>query len=436
VCGLALGLAVAAPGLCPRAEAAPTVHRLPNGLRVVLVEDHKAPLVAVQVWYQVGSKDERPGLTGASHLLEHMMFQGARRFGPGEFDRQLVRRGGQNNAFTTADHTAYHEVLASEHLGLALALEADRMTGALLPPDKLESEREVVKEELRGSSDNSPMGAAWDMLPSMTWLAKTYHWPVGGWPSDLETVSRAELLGHYRTYYHPANAVLVLVGDFRSTDALRAATTAFGSVPAGGPFPRVRTREPLVRGERLAEILRDVANPVVLTGYRLPPAGSAELPAFQVLAKVLAHGRTSRLHSEVVEARRLAREVDAGLDVGKEGSVFYVATLPRPGIRPEDARLGVDAVLERLRRQGPTAGEVARAVRVLETERMLELETAQGRAEALGRQVSLVGHADLEAEMRLARRVTPSQVRTLARRYLARANRAVVTVRPARPEDN
>ncbi|MEB3222055.1 MAG: pitrilysin family protein [Candidatus Sericytochromatia bacterium] len=424
-------LALSAPGEC-----APVVHRLANGLRVVLVEDHKAPLVAVQVWYQVGSKDERPGLTGASHLLEHMMFQGARRYGPGEFDRQLVRRGGQNNAFTTTDFTAYHEVLASEHLGLALDLEADRMTGALLPADKLESEREVVKEELRGSSDNSPLGAAWDLLPSLTWLAKSYHWPVGGWTSDLDTVSRADLLGHYRSHYHPANAVLVLVGDFKQAEALRSVSAAFGRLPAGPKPPRVRTREPLMRGERQADLLRDVATPVVLAGYRLPAAGSADLPAFQVLARILSHGRSSRLHSEVVEARRLAREVDAGLDEGTEGSLFYVATLPRPGVTPEAARQGCDAVLEGLRRRGPSAAEVARAVKVIEAERLIERETAQGVAEAIGRRVSLHGNADLQAEVSQLRRVTAARVREVARKHLARANRAVITVRPARREDN
>src|SRR5688572_4257737 len=134
-----------------------------------------------------------------------MMFQGAAKYGPGEFDRQLVRHGGQNNAFTTADFTAYHEVLASEHLGLAFDLEADRMTGALLPAEKLISEKEVVKEELRGSSDNSPVGAAWDLLPSLTWLAHPYHWPVGGWVSDLDAVSREEIVAYYRTYYRPNN---------------------------------------------------------------------------------------------------------------------------------------------------------------------------------------------------------------------------------------
>lgn len=427
----ASGVATASPD----ARVPVREHRLANGLRLLMHEDHKAPVVAVQVWYQVGSKDERPGLTGSSHLLEHLMFQGAAKYGPGEFDRELVRHGGQNNAFTTADFTAYHEVLASEHLGLAFDLEADRMTGALLPAAKIVSEKEVVKEELRGSSDNSPIGAAWDLLPSLTWLAHPYHWPVGGWVSDLDAVSRDEIVAYYRAYYRPNNALLVVTGDFEPRAAIALAERYFGGIPAVDKVPRNPTREPDLPGERRAELLRPVANPVVLVGYRLPAAGHADLPALTVLASILSRGESSRLHQALVYRAKVAREIDAGLDEGKDGSTLYVAALPMPGVKPARAEAALDTELGRVRREGPTAGEVAKALAAAEASLIFERESAEGLAEAIGRKASLTSDPDPGADLARLRAVKAADVRRVAARWLARSNRAVITVRPPTKED-
>ena len=426
----------AAPAAAPApARSAVQEHRLANGLRILMHEDHKAPVVAVQVWYQVGSKDERPGLTGSSHLLEHMMFQGSAKYGPGEFDRQLVRHGGQNNAFTTADFTAYHEVLASEHLGLAFDLEADRMTGALLPAEKLISEKEVVKEELRGSSDNSPIGAAWDLLPSMIWLAHPYHWPVGGWVSDLDAVTRDEIVAYYRTYYRPNNALLVVTGDFEPREAIALAERHFGGIAPVDEVPRNPTKEPDLPGERRATLLRPVANPVVLAGYRLPAAGHADLPALEILASILARGESSRLHQALVYRAKVAREIDAGLDEGKDGSTLYVAALPMPGVTPARAEAALDAELGRLRREAPAAAELAKARAAAEASLVFERESAEGLAEAIGMRASLTGEADPAADLAKLQAVSAADVKRVAATYLKKANRAVVVVRPAGKED-
>jgi predicted Zn-dependent peptidase len=428
---IALALLVAAPARAAEAPSAIREHTLANGLRILMCEDHKAPVVAVQVWYQVGSKDERPGLTGSSHLLEHMMFQGAAKYGPGEFDRQLVRHGGQNNAFTTADFTAYHEVLASEHLDLAFDLEADRMTGALLPAAKLVSEKEVVKEELRGSSDNSPIGAAWDLLPSLAWLAHPYHWPVGGWVSDLDAVSRDEIVAYYRTYYRPNNALLVVTGDFEPAEAIALAERHFGAIPPVDHIPRNPTKEPDLPGERRAELLRPVSSPVVLAGYRLPAAGHPDLPALTLLASILSRGESSRLHQALVYRGKVAREIDAGLDPGKDGSTFYVAALPMPGVTPARAEAALDAELRRVRTAGVGAAEVAKALVAAEAAQIFGRESAEGLAEAIGQHASLTGDPDPAADLAKLRAVTPADVKRVAVAYLRRANRAVITVRPA-----
>lgn len=437
----ALALAAAlAIGVAPPADAASApspvhAHTLANGLRVYMVEDHKAPVVAVQVWYQVGSKDERPGLTGSSHLLEHMMFQGATTYGTGEFDRQLVKRGGQNNAFTTNDFTAYHETLASEHLDLALDLEADRMTGALIPPEKLTSEKEVVKEEMRGSSDNSPIGAAWDLLPSIAWLANGYHWPVGGWPSDIAAVKRPEILAYYKSYYAPNNAILVLVGDLDPAEALKLAERRFGPLKASPEIPRSPTKEPDYKGERRAVLLRDVSAPVVAAGYRVPAAGHADLPALRLLGAILGQGESSRLHQALVYRAGLAREVGAGVDEAKDGSLFWLSALGVPGKPVAKAEAALDAEVARIRKEGVKPAELAKVRASAESEAISERESAEGLAEAIGRRVSLGLSPDPDADLAKLRAVTAADVKRVAATWLARSGRAVVTVRAPGQED-
>lgn len=396
--------------------------------------DRKAPVVAVQVWYGVGSRDERPGMTGASHLLEHMMFQGSSRFGPGEFDRQLVSRGGQNNAFTTTDFTAYHEVLASEHLETALALEADRMKGALLPAEKLLAEREVVKEELRGSSD-SALGMAWDYLPAAMWLANGYHWPVGGWPGDLDAISRADLLAYYRTYYQPNNATLVVVGDLDPQRALRSIRRVFDKLAPGPTPPRRYTREPSHRGERRIEVIRPVQAPVVLTAFRLPGAGHRDIDAARLLALVLGEGRSARLQAALVGARKPLRELEVGVDEAREGGFLYFALAPGPGHSPLDAERALERELAVFKRFGATREELNRARRQAETRHLLAIETVEGRAEDIGRRVLLTGTAQRTDFTARLRGITETQLRALAGRYFSRANRATVTVRPVDRED-
>lgn len=307
-------------------------HRLSNGLRLLMLEDHKAPVVTFQVWYQVGSKDERPGLTGVSHFLEHLMFQGAKKYGTGEFDKVLTRNGGQNNAFTTEDYTAFYEVFASDRLPLAFDLESDRMQGLLLPPDKVVSEKNVVKEERRWRTENSPTGAVWEDLMALSFEAHPYHWPVIGWMSDLDAMSRDQILAYYRTYYRPDNAIVVVVGDFDTATAIRLAEKYYGRLPAqGGNFPRNPTVEPPQNGERRAELIKNVQSPVVMAAYHVPAAGNTDLYALDLLDTILSSGESSRLYHELVYKQRVAQQVGSGLSENKDPGIYYVYGQPMPG---------------------------------------------------------------------------------------------------------
>lgn len=409
-------------------------HRLGNGLRLLMVEDHKAPVVAFEVWYQVGSKDERPGLTGTSHLLEHMMFQGAKKYGTGQFDRVLVRNGGENNAFTTEDYTAYYEVFASDRLELAFDLESDRMTGALIPPEKLISEKQVVREELRWRTDNSPVGAVWEYLSAFVFLAHPYHWPVGGWTSDVDSVTHAQVVDYYKTYYQPNNATLVIVGDFQQKDAIKLAERYFGGIPAAqGEFPRNMTQEPEQRGERRAEIVKAVETPIVMAAYRLPGAGHAEHLAAELLDRILSGGDSSRLYQSLVYRGRLAQSVSTDTWEGKDAGLFYVLGQPMPGKTTAELEAAIYKELDRLSTDLVTQREFQKALNQAEASFVFDHESAEDLATAIGTRASLTKAEDVNAYLAKLRAVTREDLRKFARTYFPRENRTVITMRPEAP---
>jgi zinc protease len=405
-------------------------HKLKNGLRILMLEDHKAPVVTVQVWYQVGSKDERPGITGVSHLLEHMMFQGAKKYGTGQFDRTLTRLGGQNNAFTTEDLTAYHELLSSDHMETAFDLEADRMMGALIPPEKLKSEVNVVKEERRWRTENSPIGAVWETLGATAFMASAYHWPVVGWMSDLEQMTHQQVVDYYRAYYRPDNALLVVVGDFKAVDAVALAEKHFGGLPAAGGFVRNTTTEPPQEGERRAELVKQIETPVVMAGYHVPKAGHPDLYALDLLDTILSSGQSSRLYQELVYKGRVAQQVGSGLSENKEAGLFYLYALPMPGKTTQDLEKALYAQIDRLKSQPVTDQELQKALNVAESSFIFGQEAVESLAESIGTRASLTRVEDLNEYLPRLRAVTKQDIMRVASTYLVQTNRTVVTMRP------
>lgn len=426
------GPAVAAPAAPPAAtdvKLAIEEHRLANGLRLLMLEDHKAPVVTFQVWYQVGSKDERPGITGVSHLLEHMLFQGAKKYGTGEFDKVLTRNGGENNAFTTEDYTAYYEVFSSDRLELAFDLESDRMMGALLPGDKLASEKNVVKEERRWRSENSPVGMVWESLMAHSYIAHPYHWPIDGWMSDLEAINRDQVVDYYKTYYRPDNATLVIVGDFAPKEAIRLAEQYFGKLPAAGSFPRTPTVEPPQDGERRITLHKEIETPLVMAAYHLPKAGHPDLYALDLLDTILSSGQSSRFYQELVYKGRLAQDVGSGISEGKDGSLFYLYAQPMPNKAPEAVEKAIYAQLERIKTTPVADVELKKALNVAEASFVFEQQSSQNLATTIGTRASLTKVEDLNQYLPRLRAVTKADLMRVAKTYLTPKNRTVVTLR-------
>ncbi|HYD48050.1 MAG TPA: pitrilysin family protein, partial [Terriglobales bacterium] len=306
-------------------------HVLDNGLKVLLLEDHKAPVGVVQLWYKVGSRNERPGFTGLAHVLEHMMFKGTKRYGPEEYSRIIKRNGGNENAFTSNDATTYFATLANDRLDIALELEADRMQNLSFAESEFTPELQVIMEERRMRVDNSPVGVMFEALRANAYLAHPYQWPVIGWMTDLEQATRSDALAFYKTHYQPNNAVLVAVGDFRNDDILERIEKHFGDIPAGTPPPVVRAIEPAQEGERRVTVRRAAELPYVAMAFHVPELGHADAYALEVAAAVLAGGRSSRLYEDLVYKRRLARSAVAEYDlISIDPSLFYLYAQPLP----------------------------------------------------------------------------------------------------------
>lgn len=236
---------------------------LPNGLKILLKEEHKAPIVTFQIWYRVGARNEQLGKTGMSHVLEHMMFKGTKKYGPKQFSRTVQRNGGNDNAFTSKDYTAYFENFAADRLELAIDLESDRMQNLILDPREFLSERDVVKEERRMRYEDDPTQTMVEQMMATAFAAHPYQWPVIGWMADLENLTRDDLSRHYKTYYAPNNATIVIVGDFDTRKVLPLVEKYFGGIPRGPEVPKVGAVEPKQLGEKRVTVRREAELPAV-----------------------------------------------------------------------------------------------------------------------------------------------------------------------------
>ncbi|MCI0572649.1 MAG: insulinase family protein [Myxococcaceae bacterium] len=407
---------------------------LPNGLKVRLLPNRQTPLVSLYLFYRVGSRNERPGITGISHLFEHMMFNGAKRYGPKEFDRVLESRGGRSNAYTSTDLTVYHEDFASDALETVLDLESDRMRSLRISDETLASEREVVKEERRARVDNDIAGLMDEELGTLVYRAHPYRWPVIGWMADIEAISRPDCEQYFRTYYAPNNASLYLVGDFDPREALALVRKYFGAIkPGPEPLP-VIDPEPSQKGERRARVHHPAQAPSLMVGYRGPPARDPETLVLDVIQYALTVGEGSRLTRELVYGRELA--VHAMMDwtwrIDPGTAIFFLEL--KPDSRPEQVEQALLAELDRVIADGLSEQELQKAKNNLRAHLLRELSTNAGRAHALGQYEALFGswRAGLTLPAAYAA-ITNARVKEVAARYFAPERRSVVTLVPELP---
>jgi zinc protease len=435
---LALALAAAPAGPAAAAEVAtlltPQESRLPNGLRLLSLSDPGAAVSTFQVWYAVGSRNERPGITGISHLFEHLMFKGTRKVAPEEHVRLIQAVGGLNNAFTTWDVTAYWQALPPDQLELAARLEADRMANLTLNEVNLASEREVVKEERRFRTDNSPIGRAAELLSSVAFDASPYGWPTVGWMRDLDAITLDDCKDYYAVHYAPDKAVVIIAGPTSHADNLKLVEKHFKGLKPGRPAPRVPRGDVPQQGERRATIETEVQLPFLVGGFKVPPDSSADSPVIEVISNLLSNGQSSRLYRKLVYEDQSALFA-AGLflpraDVG----LFYAFAAVKPGRDRDSLESVFFHEVGRMASEPVSDEELAKVKNQLEAQFVFSLEQVQDRATAVGN-AALLGGDPAGAARRIdrLRAVSADDIRRVAAKYLVPQNRTVVWVLPAPP---
>ena len=421
---------------------APTVRftdeRLANGLRLIIAEDHLAPVVAVCIWYAVGSKNEVPGKTGFAHLFEHVMFQGSRHVAKTEHMGLVQAAGGTLNGTTWLDRTNYFETMPSHQLELALWLEADRMATLLdaLNQENLDNQRDVVKNEKRSSYDNRPYGQWFHKLQEHLYPPEhPYHHPTIGSMEDLDAASLEDVAAFFRTYYAPNNAVLAIAGDADPAQARAWVERYFGEIAANPRIPPLGDVSlPPTLGAESREVIEDrVPLPRHYFGFRAPCFGDPRLEALEVACQILAGGKGSRLYRRLVRDERIAQDV-AFFALGFVGGASIAAgqATVRPGVDPEVVERAFEEELERLGREPVTADELARARALIETFELEALQRVEERADRLAMLATLLDDPDLinrQLERYLA--VTPAEIQAVAAEVFRPENRVVLTYVPA-----
>jgi len=416
---------------------------LENGLRVVFSEDHALPVVAVNLWYNVGSRNERPGRTGFAHLFEHMMFQGSQNVPNTEHIAHIERVGGSMNGSTWLDRTNYFETVPAHQLELALWLESDRM-GFLLPAmtqEKLDNQRSVVQNERRQRVDNQPYGDWDERIQALVYPPEhPYHHSVIGSMEDLDAATLEDVAEFFRTYYAPNNAVLSVVGDFKREEALALVERYFGSLPRGPEPPPLPGRPELSLriGREVREVVEaTVALPRVYLAYRIPPYGSDEFYPADIAAHLLAAGKASRLYRSLVREQRIAQDVVAyAFPIVTGASMMVLWATAAPGRLLEDVERALLAQVDALSEAPPSEAEMQRALTRIESRETIGMQQVGERADHLSLYTTLFDDPErINTELDRYRAVTPEQVQRMAREYLVEENRVVLSYTPKQAEE-
>jgi zinc protease len=430
---LAVAVAAVLGASAPALAATPVLEAtLDNGLRVLLLEDRRNPIVSVQVWYRVGSRDERPGATGLAHFLEHMMFKGTAAHGKGEFSRAVEGSGGHDNAFTTQDTTSYFVNIAADKVEEILRLEADRMRNLLLDPAEIDAERRVVMEERRMRTEDNPEGLLAEEHAAAAFMAHPYRWPVIGWMEDIGRITLGDLRALYDLYYRPNNAVLVVVGDIRAADLLARIRALFGPLPRGAAPPPVIAVEPPQRAERRITLRSAAARlPSLGISWPVPNFRSPDAPALEVLETVLAGGRAARLHRRLVIEQRLALDADADFSYGSvDPNLFWLSARPAPGVSLSALERGLLDEIERLKREPVDAEELERAKNQIEAAFIWGQDSIYARGATLARFERMGSWRLADDFVGLIRAVTAADLQRVARDHFPGSARTVGILLP------
>jgi predicted Zn-dependent peptidase len=405
-------------------------------LRALLVEKHEAPVVNVQVWYHVGSKNEVPGKTGFAHLFEHLMFQGTKNLGPEQFSDYIVRSGGLDNAYTTEDATVFWETIPSNQLPVALWLEADRMRNLEITERSFNTEREVVKEERRLRFDNQPYGTVIETLYRLAYNVHPYrHTPIGSM-EDLNRASLADLREFYDTYYVPANATLVITGDFESREAESLVEKYFGPLTSGErPLDRKIPAEPPQTSKRLLKLPKKVSLPAFVAGYHMPADGTPDAYPLRLAARILSEGESSRIYRRLIYEKQIALQAESAGNFTEDPNLFFVFAILNPGHTPAQAQAEVESELDRLKSEPVPPEELGKAKNQILRDFVLSRQDVQSLGGELGYAAVVLKDPNLlDAELERFLAVTPEDIERVARKYFVPENATVIEVYPAQEQ--
>jgi zinc protease len=411
---------------------------LDNGLKVVVREDHRAPVVVSQVWYKVGSSYETPGQTGLSHALEHMMFKGSEKLGPGEASRVLRDLGAEENAFTSDDYTAFYQVLAADRLPVAIELEADRMATLRLPADEFSREIEVIKEERRMRTDDKPGAKAFEMFKAMAYPASGYHTPTIGWMADLDRMKIEELRHWYQSWYVPNNATLVVVGDVTVDQVKALAQRFFGPIANRATPPAKLPLELAEPGERLTTLHVKTQLPSVIYGFNVPGLATAGNPrdaqALRLISALLDGGYSARIPTQLERGEELVTGASASYNPFTRGdSLFMLSAAPNTQKKKTlaDVEKGFWRLLEQLKTTPPSAEELERMRAQVIAGLVFERDSISSQASTIG-QLETVGLSWrlMDTELDDIKSVTPQDIQRAAKTYFTRSRLSVAHVLP------
>jgi predicted Zn-dependent peptidase len=399
---------------------------LKNGMKFLVLEDHSIPNANMYLFFKVGSRNEHPGITGLSHFFEHMMYNGAKKYGPKLFDQVMEFNGGSNNAYTTEDVTVYTNWFPAAALEVIFDLEADRISSLSIDPKMVESERGVVLSERSTSLENSPWNLLWENVQATAFQEGPYHWPVIGYEQDIKNWKKEDLEYYFKTYYAPNNAVVVLSGAVTLENVKQLAEKHLEPIPSQPPPKPVHLIEAPQQGERRITVQKDVANPYLTIAYHAPAAKDSDYYALQLLKAVLSAGNSSRLYATLVDQKQLASTVSISYGQALDPTLFQVNVVARKGVATQTLEKAIYAELEKIKKEGITERELQKVKNQALIQFYKQVETINGKSNNLGTYEVFFGdyHKMFEAPEAF-RSVTADAIRRVANQYLKKSKRTI-----------
>jgi zinc protease len=408
---------------------------LKNGLKVLIIEDDKAPIATFQIWYRVGSRDEPIGKTGISHLLEHMMFKGTQRYGPQEFSRIIQRNGGIDNAHTTKEYTMYYQTLPSDRIELSIELEADRMTNLLLNEKDVLSERAVVMEERRMRYEDDPQNILFEEVVATAFKVHPYRWPVIGWMSDIASIEREDLYAHYKTFYSPNNAFIVVIGDVKKEEIIEKIKREFEDIEPKKVPERRNIIEPPQSATKRIYLKKEAELPYLIIAYHVPGfLQSQDSFALDILSSILSGGKSSRLYKDIVYEKRIGINVFSDYSFYKDPFLFILGGTVSPEKDIKELEKAIEEQIERIKKEVPSHREVEKAKNQIESSYIFAQDSTYSRGLYTGFFEILGDWRLMEKYLDGIRAVKPEDVQEVAKRYFKDENKTVGFLIPIKNE--